>query len=101
MYQAYASMICKLYYGPNDRESNIVISNKICAYCGEREGGEVKVKKCYSYKAYVYGSNKCQKNHWRAGHKKDCKGHWVESFSLPMRESAKNGMWSTVCLDVV
>ena len=56
---------------------------EICAYCGNRE--KKKLKKCARCKSFCYCSRECQIKHWKAGHKVDCKGHWIEEFFPDIR----------------
>ncbi len=47
-----------------------------CSGCGKQEGkGEESdgFKSCAKCKASYYCSGVCQKMHWEAGHRKDCK----------------------------
>ena len=57
--------------------------NKICACCGSQP--QEKLKVCARCKSFHYCSKECQTKHWRAGHKVDCKKHWVESFFPKLR----------------
>ena len=50
----------------------------VCASCGSPYTEEFKV--CSRCKVFNYCSKECQVKHWKAGHKTDCKGHWIESF---------------------
>ena len=61
--------------------------NKICAYCGNQE--KEKLKFCGRCKSFCYCSKECQVKHWRAGHKVDCKGHWIEFFFPKLRTPSK------------
>lgn len=59
----------------------------ICANCGKRGGTkECVLKTCARCKAFSYCSKKCQVTHWKAGHKVDCKGHWIESYFPNIRK---------------
>jgi hypothetical protein len=49
-----------------------------CANCGSREKAHLKA--CARCKSFHYCSKKCQVEHWKAGHKVDCKGHWIEKY---------------------
>ena len=51
---------------------------EICANCGNREKEKLKV--CARCKSFSYCSKECQIKHWKAGHRVDCKGHWIEEF---------------------
>ena len=51
---------------------------EICANCGNRN--KEKLKLCARCKSFAYCSKECQVKHWKAGHKVDCKGHWIEEF---------------------
>jgi hypothetical protein len=56
-----------------------------CANCGSRKKGELKA--CARCKAFQYCSKKCQVEHWKDGHKVDCKGHWIEKYFPAMRKA--------------
>jgi hypothetical protein len=56
-----------------------------CASCGCREKEQLKT--CSRCKAFYYCSKKCQMEHWKAGHKVDCKGHWIEKFFPAIRKT--------------
>jgi hypothetical protein len=60
----------------------------ICANCG-RKGEKETLKTCARCKAFHYCSKKCQVEHWKAGHKVDCKvgGHWIEQFFPDIRNT--------------
>ena len=51
-----------------------------CAICGCQE--KAKLQSCGRCKSFSYCSKKCQVEHWKLGHKLECKGgsHWLESF---------------------
>lgn len=58
-----------------------------CAQCGDTsEETKNKLKVCSRCKAFSYCSKECQVKHWKAGHKKDCKKHWVEEFFPNLRK---------------
>ena len=52
--------------------------SEICANCGDQDKSKLKI--CSRCKAFSYCSKECQVNHWKAGHKRDCKCHWIEEF---------------------
>jgi hypothetical protein len=56
----------------------------VCANCGRRDVQE-KLKACAQCKTFSYCSKECQVKHWKAGHKLECKGHWVEQFFPKIR----------------
>ena len=76
---------------------------EICAQCGKDENNNVigqpiqqsrrnctiKLKSCARCKAFLYCSKECQIKHWKAGHKVDCKGHWMERFFPDIRSPKK------------
>ena len=66
---------------------NNKVWSKICAYCGSRQ--KEKLMMCARCKSFSYCSRDCQVKHWKAGHKVDCKGHWVESFFPKIRNPDK------------
>jgi hypothetical protein len=57
----------------------------VCANCGKQSREKQELKACSSCKAFHYCSKKCQVKHWKAGHKVDCKGHWIEEFFPDIR----------------
>ena len=57
----------------------------ICACCGKTKN-EIKLMCCSRCRTFFYCSKECQKNHWRAGHKSDCNGHWIEAFFPKIRK---------------
>ena len=59
----------------------------VCANCGQFRKVKNQLKACARCKAFYYCSKKCQVEHWKAGHKVDCKGHWIEEFFPEMRET--------------
>lgn len=58
-----------------------------CAGCGSAKGD---LKTCSRCKAFCYCSKECQKKHWKEGHQKDCKRHWVEDFFPNIRTPIKD-----------
>ena len=58
-----------------------------CANCHIESGKKNQFKACARCKAFHYCSKKCQAEHWKAGHKIDCKGHWIEEFFPDMRKT--------------
>jgi hypothetical protein len=61
----------------------------ICANCGKSAGGAGDAQKlmaCARCKAFNYCSKECQVKHWKAGHKVDCKAHWIEKFFPNIRK---------------
>ena len=59
-----------------------------CANCGSREKEHLKA--CARCKSFHYCSKKCQVEHWKAGHKVDCNGHWIEKFFPAIRNVKEN-----------
>ena len=59
----------------------------VCANCGSRDAENFKV--CARCKCFSYCSKECQVKHWKAGHKIDCKGHWIEIFFPELTNSQK------------
>ena len=57
-----------------------------CANCGIASLEDKQLKQCARCKAVYYCSKKCQVEHWKAGHKVDCKGHWIEEFFPEIRK---------------
>ena len=57
-----------------------------CANCDRMSEGKQNFKACARCKAFHYCSKKCQVQHWKAGHKVDCKGHWIEEFFSDIRK---------------
>ena len=57
-----------------------------CANCGIASQEDEQFKQCARCKAFHYCSKKCQVEHWKAGHKVDCKGHWIEEFFPEIRK---------------
>ena len=61
------------------RISNPNIGGRYCSGCGKQEmqvmdGHESEIyKRCAKCKVCYYCSSRCQKEHWREGHKEDCK----------------------------
>jgi hypothetical protein len=60
-----------------------------CANCDERSEKKNKFKACACCRAFHYCSKRCQVEHWKSGHKVDCKGHWVEEFFPDIRKAQK------------
>jgi hypothetical protein len=59
-----------------------------CANCNKvHEEGSTQFNTCARCKAFYYCSRECQKEHWKAGHKVDCRGHWIEEFFPDLRMS--------------
>ena len=56
-----------------------------CGNCGCQEKEQLKA--CARCKAFHYCSKKCQVEHWKAGHKVDCKGHWIEKHFPAIRKA--------------
>ena len=54
----------------------------VCVTCGKIQQSQ-QLQVCSRCKAFRYCSKKCQVKHWKAGHKVDCRGHWIEEF-FPM-----------------
>jgi hypothetical protein len=61
----------------------------VCASCGNEANSQDngKFKACARCKGFCYCSKKCQVEHWKAGHKVDCKGHWIEEFFPDLRKT--------------
>jgi hypothetical protein len=57
-----------------------------CANCGIASLEDEQFKQCARCKAVYYCSKKCQVEHWKAGHKVDCKGYWIEEFFPEIRK---------------
>jgi hypothetical protein len=68
-----------------------------CASCGSQDKEQLKA--CARCKAFHYCSKKCQVEHWKAGHKVDCKGHWIEKYFPAIRKghTAKHGTQTFRC----
>jgi TPR repeat protein len=71
------------------KRSNTELSNRwnrLCANCGTSREKDT-LKACARCKAFYYCCKKCQVEHWKAGHKVDCKvgGHWIEQFFPEIR----------------
>ena len=65
----------------------IIIWKQICANCGRQRDKECILKQCARCQVFSYCSKKCQVQHWKAGHKVDCKGrHWIESYFPNIRK---------------
>ena len=60
---------------------------EICANCGNRKMEKLMV--CARCKSFSYCSKACQVKHWKAGHKVDCKGHWIEAYFPKIRNPEK------------
>ena len=60
---------------------------KFCVNCGCRK--KDKLMACARCKTFHYCSRECQVKHWKAGHKVDCKAHWIESFFPNIRNPNK------------
>jgi hypothetical protein len=58
-----------------------------CANCGTKSREKQEFKACARCKAFHYCRKKCQVQHWKAGHKIDCKGHWIEEFFPNIRKT--------------
>jgi hypothetical protein len=58
-----------------------------CANCNMMSEEKEEFKACARCKAFHYCSKKCQVEHWKAGHKVDCKGHWIEEFFPDIRKA--------------
>ena len=63
--------------------------SEICGNCGNQEKNKLKV--CARCKAFSYCSKECQVKHWKAGHKVDCKRHWIEEFIPNIRTPKFHG----------
>ena len=50
----------------------------------KRNSGHVQVAS-----PFITAQEKCKKKHWKAGHKQDCKAHWIESFFPNLRNPNK------------
>jgi hypothetical protein len=64
-----------------------------CANCGTIASQEdTPLKRCARCKSLYYCSERCQVQHWKAGHKDDCcKGqHWIEEFFPDLRKTQNN-----------
>ena len=62
-----------------------------CANCNKASQEDEQFKACARCKAFHYCSKKCPVEHWKDGHKVDCKGHWIEEFFPDLRMAvAKN-----------
>ena len=70
----------------------------ICANCGNRTKEILKV--CANCKSFSYCSKKCQVMHWRAGHKVDCKGHWIEKYFPNIRNPKSNDCVAGIILNL-
>jgi len=46
---------------------------KLCSNCQSPEGQALKHKICSACKQAFYCSVDCQRNHWKSGHKVECK----------------------------
>jgi hypothetical protein len=57
-----------------------------CANCNMMSEEKDQFKACARCKAFHYCSKKCQVEHWKAGHKVDCKVHWIEEFFPDIRK---------------
>ena len=64
----------------NDPDLNDHPWENVCAHCGTNKQETQQFKTCARCKAFFYCSKKCQVEHWKDGHKVDCKGHWIEDF---------------------
>lgn len=73
------------------------IWTRVCAHCGLSQGNAIKLKKCAHCKAFSYCSRECQLKHWKAGHKVDCKGHWLEDFFPNLRNPKPQEILVGVC----
>jgi hypothetical protein len=52
-----------------------------CANCNKSsEEDNTQFKACARCKTFYYCSKECQVEHWKDGHKVDCKGHWIKEF---------------------
>lgn len=69
--------------GEKEHKNRLSIWKLMCANCGSREKTNLMI--CSRCKAFSYCSKQCQVKHWKNGHKKDCKGHWIESFFPTIR----------------
>lgn len=83
----------RLNFSPED-DGNVFLDmkcsavwRKICANCGNRE--KEKLMTCARCKSFSYCSKECQVEHWKAGHKIDCKAHWIEEFFPKIRNPPK------------
>ena len=61
----------------------------VCANCGTKSREQEQLKACARCRAFRYCSKQCQVQHWKAGHKVDCKGHWIEEFFPNIRNVHK------------
>jgi hypothetical protein len=61
-----------------------------CANCNKVSQEDTQLKACARCKACHYCSKKCQVEHWKDGHKVDCKGHWIEEFFPDLRMVLNN-----------
>jgi hypothetical protein len=57
----------------------------MCANCAVMKKN-VPLRACASCGVFAYCSKECQVKHWKAGHKADCKGHWIEEFFPDIRK---------------
>ena len=68
----------------NGLESFNNLWDNCCAICGCRE--KAKLQTCVRCKSFYYCSKKFQVEHWKLGHKLECKAgcFWLESFFHPL-----------------
>lgn len=64
---------------------------RVCAFCGAVAGQDApKLKRCANCRLVLYCSPACQRKHWKAGHKAECRG------AVLVLDSARVGLPSGV-----
>lgn len=61
----------------------------LCATCGKEAKDIERLKACSRCRVFHYCSKDCQVQHWKDGHKVDCKEHWIEQFFPRVRKARK------------
>ncbi|XP_061169952.1 uncharacterized protein LOC133179178 [Saccostrea echinata] len=63
------------------REVSVDEMKNICSFCGIRSSDLMRCSRC---KGEFYCSRECQRNHWKAGHERDCKEVSIDDSSSPI-----------------
>ena len=80
--------LAKRIMGDYPLDSGIALMNaqfKICCL-GCHKIDRENLQMCAGCKVFHYCGKACQLKHWRAGHKRECSKHWLETFCPDLRK---------------